>query len=134
MFSSCSRYMGKDMHKTLFIMIATGLVGVSHVSSAADAAWVAVSTLERGTSQNCGGGQADWKMEITGQALTYRSQTNVTRTIDLKSLQADGSGKIAAKDDKNREFYLTFEPGSGPRVIHFTNSLNACGWLLTPKK
>jgi hypothetical protein len=125
---------GRNMVKALFLITLVGLASASHVASAADAAWVAVSTLERGTSQNCGGGQGDWKMEIRGQALTYVSPTNVTRTIDLKALQADGSGKVTAKDDKNREFYLTFEPGSGPRIIHFTNSLNACGWLFTLKK
>ena len=122
------------MSKALFILTAVGLVCVSHISSAADAAWAAVSTLERGTSQNCGGGQADWKMELKGQALSYVTSTNVKRTIDLNSLQADGSGKVTAKDDKDREFYLTFEPGNGPRVIHITNSRNACGWVLTPRK
>lgn len=122
------------MPKTLFTMIAVAVGGATHVASAADATWVAVSTLERGTTQNCGTGQSEWKMEIKGQTLTYVAPNNNTRTIDLKSLQADGSGKVTAKDDKNRDFYVTFEPGSGPRVMRLTNSISACGWLFTPKK
>jgi len=41
--------------------------------------------------------------------------------------------KVTGKDDKNREFYLVFEPGNGPRIFHHTNSLNACGWVYTPR-
>ena len=122
------------MSKIALFATVAALVGYSTFSAAADAKWTAVATLERGTSQNCGGGQNDWQLEIQGSALKYVSGANRSGTIDLKSLQPDGSGKVSMKDDKNREYYLTFEPGTGPRVFHVTNAFNACGFLLTPKK
>jgi hypothetical protein len=52
----------------------------------------------------------------------------------LKALQPDGSGKVVGKDDKNREFYLTFDPGSGARPFHVTNSIDICRYVFTPKR
>jgi hypothetical protein len=108
---------------------------VASVCGAADAKWIAVSALETGTSQNCGNGQSDWQVDIQGAQLKY-SLIGINRsyTLDLKALQADGSGKVTGKDDKNREFYLRFEPGSGPRVFHVTNANNACAYAMRPKK
>jgi hypothetical protein len=51
----------------------------------------------------------------------------------LKALQPDGSGKVVGKDDKNREFYLTFDPGSGARPFNVTYRYNACRRVYTPK-
>ena len=126
-----------------FLTTLIGLAGASHISSAADATWVAASTLENGTSPYCAGGQfpgpewtgqADGQVDIKGNALTYTSRaTNRSYTLDLKALQPDGSGKVVGKDDKNREFYLTFDPGSGARPFHVTNSINACRRVYTPK-
>src|SRR5215475_325496 len=45
------------MRLGLFLTTLIGLAGASHISSAADATWVAVSTLENGTSPYCAGGQ-----------------------------------------------------------------------------
>ena len=127
--------LGGDMKRTMILAIGVGLIGSPQICWAADATWVAVSTLERGTSQNCGGGQGNWQVEIKGNTLkrTTLSTNRSFTALDLKSLQPDGSGKVTGKDDKNREFYLVFEPGSGPRIFHHTNSLNACGWVFTPR-
>jgi hypothetical protein len=117
------------------LVVVCGMLSFSQMCFAADASWTAVSTLEKGTSQNCGGGQSDWRVDITGTTLKYvSSATNVSFTVDLKPLQPDGSGRAVGKDDKNREFYVVFEPGGGPRPFHVTNSLNACGRVFTPKK
>jgi len=35
----------------------------------------------------------------------------------MKGLQPDGSGRVADKDDKNRKFFVTLEPGNGPRTL-----------------
>ena len=133
------------MRLGLFLTTLIGLAGASHISSAADATWVAVSTLENGTSPYCAGGQFtrqaealgqnDWKVDIKGNTLTFTSRTsNRSFTLDLKALQPDGSGKVVGKDDdKNREFYVTFDPGSGARPFHVTNSITPCRSVFTPK-
>jgi hypothetical protein len=132
------------MKSGLFLTTLIGLAGASHISGAADATWVAVSTLENGISPYCAGGQftgqqvslgqADWQVGIKGNTLTYTSRTAYRSvTLDLKALQPDGSGKVVRKDDKNREFYLTFDPGSGARPFHVTNSINVCRYVFTPK-
>ena len=128
----------------LFLTTLIGLAGASHISSAADATWIAVSTLENGTSPYCAGGQFtgqqvslgqnDWQVDIKGNTLTFTSRTsNRSFTLDLKALQPDGSGKVVGKDDKNREFYVTFDPGSGARPFHMTYRLKACRRVYTPK-
>ena len=65
------------MRLGLFLTTLIGLAGASHISSAADATWVAVSTLENGTSPYCAGGQFtgqqvslgqnDWQVDIKGE-------------------------------------------------------------------
>ena len=133
------------MRLRLFLTTLIGLAGASHISSAADATWVAASTLENGTSPYCAGGQfpgpewtgqADGQVDIKGNTLTFKSTSaipNHSFTVDLKALQPDGSGKVVGKDDKNREFYLAFDPGSGARPFHVTSSINACRRVYTPK-
>jgi hypothetical protein len=112
---------------------------------AADATWAAVGKLENGTSPYCAGGQfpgpewtaqADGQVDIKGNTLTYTSTSrapNRSFALDLKALQPDGSGKVVGKDDKNRAFYVTFDPGSGARPFHVTSSINACRRIYTPK-
>ncbi len=67
------------MRLGLFLTTLIGLAAASHISSAADATWVAVSTLENGTSPYCAGGQftgqqvslgqTDWQVDIKGNTL-----------------------------------------------------------------
>jgi hypothetical protein len=128
----------------LFLTTLIALAGASHISSAADATWVAVSTLENGISPYCAGGQftgqqvslgqTDWQVDIKGNTLTYTSRAGYRSfTLDLKALQPDGSGKVVGKDDKNREFYVTFDPGSGARPFLVTNSITPCRTVFTPR-
>jgi hypothetical protein len=132
------------MRLGLFLTTLIGLAGASHISSAADASWVAASTLENGTSPYCAGGQFTgqqaslgqngWQVDIKGNTLTFTSRAGYRSfTLDLKALQPDGSGKVVGKDDKNREFYLTFDPGSGARPFNVTYRYNACRRVYTPK-
>ena len=133
------------MRMGLFLTTLIGLAGASHIASAADATWLAVSSLENGISPYCAGGQfpgpewtvrADGQIDIKGNTLTYTSTSrapNRSFTLDLKALQPDGSGKVVGKDDKNREFYLTFDPGSGARPFLVTNSITPCRTVFTPK-
>ena len=132
------------MRVALFLSTLIGLAGASHVSSAADATWAAVGALENGMSRLCGGGSIplpEWttpaygRVDIKGNTLTVKSTSpfpNNSFTVDLKALQPDGSGKVVGKDDKNREFYLTFDPGSGARTFHMTYRLKACRRVYTP--
>ena len=129
----------------LFLATLIGLAGASHISSAADASWAAVGALENGMSTSCGGGTVstgpEWtspaygQVDIKGNTLTFTRQSakKDSFTVDLKALQADGSGKVVGKDWKDREFYVTFEPGAGPRPFYVTTFIGHCRYLFTPK-
>ena len=126
------------MRLGLFLTTLIGLAGASHLSSAADATWIAVSTLENPACATQFGGPprpTDWQVDIKGNTLTFESTSpfpNNSFTVDLKALQPDGSGKVVGKDDKNREFYVTFDPGSGARPFHLTYRYNACRRAYAP--
>ena len=125
------------MRLGLFLTALIGLAGASHIASAADTTWIAVATLENpACDTSIGGppGPTDWQVDIKGTTLTFTRQTTTRSsfTVDLKALQPDGSGRVVGKDDKNREFYLTFDPGSGARPFHMTYRLKACRRVYTP--
>jgi len=129
----------------LLLTTLIGLASASPNSSAADATWAAVGTLEDGTSPYCGGGtipmpewvgRADGQVDIKGNTLTFKSTSPVPNhsfTVDLKGLQPDGSGRVVGKDGKNREFYITLDPGSGARPFHLTYSYSACRRIYSPR-
>ena len=133
------------MRSGLFLATLIALAGASHISRAADATWAAVGALEDGLSTTCGGGsiplpewtaRADGQVDIKGNTLTFKSTSTIPNhsfTVDLKALQPDGSGKVVGMDNNNREFYLTFDPGSGARPFHMTYRLKACRRVYTPK-
>ena len=126
------------MRLGLFLTTLIGLAGASHISSAADATWVALSTLENpACATQFGGppGPTDWQVDIKGNTLTFMRQTTTksSYTLDLKALRPDGSGSVVGRDDKNREFYVTFDPGSGARPFHLTYRYNACRRVYTPQ-
>ena len=133
------------MRLGLFLATLIGLAGASHISSAADATWAVVAALENGVSRLCGGGSIplpEWtttaygRVDIKGNTLTFASTSRIPNhsfSVDLKALQPDGSGKVVGKDKDNREFYLTFDPGSGARPFHMTYRLKACRRVYTPK-
>jgi hypothetical protein len=62
-----------------------------------------------------------------------QTTTKSSYTLDLKALRPDGSGRVVGRDDKNREFYVTFDPGSGARPFKVTNSITPCVTVFTPK-
>lgn len=134
------------MRLGLFLATLIGLAGASHISSAAEATWAAVGALKDGLSTSCGGGSigstpeftspAYGQVDIKGNTLTFRSTSpipNHSFTVDLKALQPDGSGRVVGIDRNNREFYLTFDPGSGARPFHMTYRLKACRRVYTPQ-
>jgi hypothetical protein len=134
----------------LFLTTLVGLAGASHISIAAissssEATWAAAGKLVDGTSPYCGGGTmampewthpTDGQVDIRGNKLTFTTASrapNSSFTVDLKALQPDGSGRVVSKDSKNREWYVTLDPGSGPRPFYLTYSYNACRRVYTPK-
>ena len=125
------------MRLGLFLTTLIGLAGASHISSAADATWAAFPTTENpACAAGIGGSQlsSDWQVDIKGNTLTNTSRsTKRSFTVDLKGLQPDGSGRVVSKDDKNREFYVTFDPGSGARPFHVANSVTPCRYVFTPR-
>jgi hypothetical protein len=120
------------MRLSLFLTTFVGLAGASHISSAADATWVAVAETTQGS---CIGAPLYWQVDIKGNALTFtaRSHTKRSFTVDLKALQPDGSGRLAGKDEKDRRFYVTLDPGSGARPFHLAQSDTPCLFVFTPK-
>ena len=125
------------MRLGLFLTTLIGLAGASHIASAADTTWIAVATLENpACDTSIGGppGPTDWQVDMKGNTLTFTRQTTTRSsfTVDLKALQPDGSGKVVGIDNNNREFYLTFDPGSGARTFHMTYRLKACRRVYTP--
>ena len=138
------------MRLGLLLTALIGLAGASHISSAAtsgptDATWAAIGKLEDGSSPYCAGGrmpmpewawQTDGKVDLKESTLTFSTTSrapNSSFTVDFKALQPDGSGKVVGIDKDNREFYLTFEPGSGARIFHMTYRYKACRRVYTPK-
>jgi hypothetical protein len=133
------------MRLGLFLTTLIGLAGASHTSSAADATWAAVGALENGVSRLCGGGSIplpEWttpaygQVDITGNTLAFKSTSpipNDSFTVDLKALQPDGSGRVVGRDNKKREFYVTFDAGSGARPFHLTYRYNGCRRVYTPQ-
>ena len=126
------------MRLGLFLTTLIGLAGASHISSAADATWIAVATLENPACDTSFGGPpgpTDWQVDMKGNTLTFMRQTTTKSsfTVDLTALQPDGSGSVVGKDDKNRAFYVTFDPGSGARPFEVTNSITPCRTVFTPK-
>ena len=120
------------MRLGLFLTTLIGLAGASHISSAADASWVAFPESAPGY---CAISYGPWQVDIKGNTLTFKSTSaipNHSFTVDLKALQPDGSGKVVGVDKDNREFYLTFDPGSGARTFHMTYRLKACRRVYTP--
>ncbi|TAJ32840.1 MAG: hypothetical protein EPO67_09700 [Reyranella sp.] len=142
------------MRLGLFLTTLVGMAGASHISIAAissstdatrDATWAAAGKLVDGTSPYCGGGTmampewthpTDGQAEIKGDTLTFSTASrapNSSFAVDLKALQPDGSGRVVSKDNKNREWYVTLDPGSGARPFHVTYSYNACRRVYMPK-
>ena len=129
----------------LLLTALIGLASAYQVSGTADATWAAVGTLEDGTSPYCGGGtiampewvgRADGQVDVKGNTLTFKSTSpipNQSFTVDLKALQPDGSGRVVGRDNKKREFYVTFDPGSGARPFNMTYSYSACRRVYTPR-
>lgn len=137
------------MRLGLFLTTLIGLAGASHISSAAtasttDATWAAYGQLEEGSSPYCAGGtmpMPEWawptagQVDMKGNTLTFTTASrapNSSFTVDFKALQPDGSGRVAVKDNKRREFYVTLAPGSGARPFYLTYSYNACRRVYTP--
>jgi hypothetical protein len=69
-------------------------------------------------------------MRITLQADTRSSGTNWH--MSTSGLNADGSGRISIMSRHGRPAWFEFEPGHGPRTIHFSYSYHACIWQLSP--
>ena len=123
-----------------------GLAVLAWPCLAADAAWVAQSALADGTSPYCAGGQfpgpqwtaaSEGEVRISGTTLTYTTSPGrfpaSSFSLDLAALRPDGSGTVAGRDERNREFLVTFAPGSGPRPFEVTNAINACRRVFTPR-
>ena len=138
------------MRLGLSLAALIGLAGASQISIAAtpsstDATWAAYGKLEEVTSPYCAGGTVpmpewawptDGQVDLKGNTLTFTTASrapNSSFTVSFDALQPDGSGRVVAKDNKKREFYVTLSPGSGARPFYLSYSYNACRRAYTPK-
>ena len=72
------------MRLGLFLTTLIGLAGASHISSAADATWIAVAHWRmacrrhapRSVSRAAMAGPAYWQVDIKGNTLTFTSTTD----------------------------------------------------------
>ncbi len=95
--------------------------------------WTAAVTLERGQPSVCGRQEA--RLIETGDGLFKGADIidGGTWTLPLRSLNADGSGRIVAYESRSKEETLfDFDPGVGPRTVRQTTNRAACVWAWTP--
>jgi hypothetical protein len=124
---------GKLVMKRVSISLSVAVVGLCWISGAAMAADYVTHRIE-GPPQNCGVGGGTWKLDFNGTVLQGKSDTGADFRVDTKTLKPDGSGRVATKDDKGRDRYFDFEPGTGHRPFRTSNGFNACQFTFTPKK
>ena len=133
------------MRLGVFLATSIGVATWTLDAGATDATWTAVSALADGVSPYCAGGQFpgpewtgpdDGQVTVQGNTLTYTSRGRVPNrsfTLDLAMLKPDGSGTVAGRDSRNREFLVRFDAGTGARPFEMTSSVNACRRVFTPR-
>lgn len=105
---------------------------------AADASWLSSKVLEGGSSANCGQGYPDYRIEIKG--TTFRSvpvggatSEASSTTLNVNTLQPDGSGRVSVKNKAGKTWNYDFEAGAGPRKVRYGNDFSACRYAWVPK-
>jgi hypothetical protein len=98
--------------------------------------WRVVNVLEGGSSPVCPDVRAyKHRVEFDGDVLRTRATSGAPREYKLtQPLNADGSGRVTALNDKNRPVTLEFEPGSGPRTIRYSPAWSPCVYSWIPAK
>lgn len=98
--------------------------------------WRVVNVLEGGSSPVCPDVRAyRHRVELDGDVLRTRATSGAPREYKLtQPLNADGSGKVIALNDKNRPVTLDFEAGSGPRTIRYSPAWSPCVYSWIPAK
>jgi hypothetical protein len=105
---------------------------------AADATWVSAKALESGVPRNCADSYPDYRIEIKGnsfKSVPVGSDTSEasSTTLNLKSLNPDGSGKITITNKAGKTWSYEFSVGDGPRKIKYGNEFTSCRYAWVPK-
>lgn len=105
---------------------------------AADASWVSAKVLEGGVPNNCGQGYPDYRIEIKGNTLKSTpvggdSSAASSTTLNIKTLQPDGSGRVSVKNNAGKTWNYDFDAGAGPRKVRYGNDFSACRYAWVPK-
>jgi hypothetical protein len=123
------------MLKNLVVTIA--FLGLTSAAHAANYNWRSTTSLINGNERNCGDAPyGDNQLEVSGNTLKIIPDRAhlFTYTIDLTTLQPDGSGRIDRVSKKNQvNWHYDFAPGTGPRNITVSNNITVCQFLYTPK-
>jgi hypothetical protein len=124
-----------------FVVFAVAVVlagGLPTSLRAADAAWVSAKVLESGVPNNCGASYPDYRIEIKGNSfksvpISGDTSEASSTTLNLKSLNPDGSGKITITNKAGKTWNYEFSVGNGPRKIKYGNEFTSCRYAWVPK-
>jgi hypothetical protein len=96
--------------------------------------WRVMNILEGGSSSVCPDVKAyKHRVEFDGGVVRTRASSGAPREFKLtQPLNADGSGRVTALNDKNRPVTLEFEAGSGPRTIRYSPAYSPCVYSWIP--
>jgi hypothetical protein len=99
--------------------------------------WTSATNLVGGIYRNCGDPPfQNRKIVIRGDAFTatpdHEDQWNRVTTLNLKSLNSDGSGRISVKNRLGVTRHFDFDPGQGPRVIRVGGDNAECRYIWKP--
>ncbi len=114
---------------------------MASAGKAGDVRWAALVTEVDGIK--CGHTFQHVTIRIRDNMLTlypYYGYQRVLYTADLKTLNADGSGRVVATKDTDQEAegfgdnaHFTFDPGAGPRHIKVTSRYeDYCKYSIDP--
>jgi hypothetical protein len=120
--------------RTSWVMAAIGLATLTTGAQAEETRWRATRVLVTPDERTCGNQQVvKFDVAIDGQTVrTFSPSGAATDFRLLTPLKADGSGKVKALDQKNREVTLDIDPGDGPRTIRYTAPYHFCVWAWVP--
>jgi hypothetical protein len=129
---------GRTMNWKCLIAVTLGASILFNVANAQNYQWTASFDLASGAHRNCGSPPWDnFNVEVRGKAFRAvpaqgDNQRLQTITLNLASLNPDGSGTLRGTNSKGASFQYVFEAGSGPRRIWLGNQNNECRYLLAP--
>lgn len=73
-----------------------------------------------------------WHVRVRNGRLVATSDGFARLRVNLRHLNADGSGRVSTITRNGRPAWFEFEPGHGPRAFHYHIGYHACIFMLAP--